>query len=226
MIRDRNRIQGIAQPLPEGESLLWEGAPDRAALARHALHIRLAAGYFAVIILFGLIGAMRDQLALQQVAVTLGIQLLLSALVIGAVQLYAVITARTTIYAVTDRRVVMRVGVVLPTTINIPFHLINAAAARDFADGTGQISLTIRPPDRLGFVHLWPHVRPWRLRWPEPMLRGLTDPAGLARIIREAAATSGPVITTAQAAPTPAIQPAPALRVNGSLSTAHKTATT
>jgi hypothetical protein len=221
MITDRTRIRGIAQPLPEGESLLWEGAPNRAALARHALHVRVVAGYFAFIIALGLFGALRDHLAPRQVAVTLATQLLLSGFVVGGVQLFALLTARTTIYAITNRRVVMRVGVVLPTTINIPFHLVDAASTREFADGTGQIALAIQPPDRLGYVHLWPHVRPWRLRWPEPMLRGLTDTRAVAEVIREAAATSGPIVSNPSA---PSVPPAVTSRVNAAFTTAHKAA--
>ena len=40
---------------------------------------------------------------------------------------------------------------------------------------------------------MMPHARPWRLRWPEPMLRGLLHPAEVARLLREAAEASGPV---------------------------------
>ena len=225
MIADRTWIRGIAQPLPEGERLLWQGAPNRGALARRALHIRVVAGYFAVIIGYGLLGAMRDALSLRQMLVTLATQLVLSGLVVGGMHLYARITARSTIYAITDRRVVMRVGLVLPTTINIPFHLIDSASTVEFGDGTGQIALAIRPPDRLGFVHLWPHVRPWRLRWPEPMLRGLVDTQVVARLIRDAASASGPIVRATVPDP-PAPHPSPTLRVNGSLSTAHKAATT
>lgn len=225
MIADRTWIRGIAQPLPEGESLLWQGAPKRAALARHALHIRVVAGYFAVIIGYGLLGAMRDQLTVRQVLVTLATQVVLSGLVIGGIHLYARITARTTIYAITDRRVVMRVGLVLPTTINIPFHLVDSASTVEFQDGTGQIALAIRPPDRLGFVHLWPHVRPWRLRWPEPMLRGLVETQAVARLIRDTASASGPILSATAPEAHPA-HPSPTLRVNGSLTTAHKAATT
>nr|MBP6671164.1 hypothetical protein [Gemmatimonadales bacterium] len=48
----------------------------------------------------------------------------------------------------------------------------------------------VRPPDRLGYVHLWPHVRAWRLRWPEPLLRGLTDTVAAAEALRQAAQAS------------------------------------
>jgi hypothetical protein len=91
------------------------------------------------------------------------------------------------VYAITDRRVVIKLGLVLPTTVNIPFRLIEAAECRRFRDGTGQIALRLSREDRIGYVHLWPHVRPWRLRYPEPMLRGLTDVTGVAEHLQAAA---------------------------------------
>jgi hypothetical protein len=220
MSTDRTWIRGVSQPLPEGETLLWEGAPDRKALARHALHVRIIAGYFAVIIAAGLVGALRDQVSMHQLLVTLATQVGLSAVVVGGVLGYAALTASNTVYAITSRRVVMKVGIVLPTTINIPFHLVESASAAEYRDGTGQIALALRPPDRLAFVHLWPHARAWHLRFPQPALRGLTDTRAVAAIIRDAAAAAGPVTTDA---PVPADQGAPASpRMAPSLSTAHE----
>ncbi len=217
----RNRIRGIPQPLPDGEAVRWQGAPDRRALARHALHLRVIGGYFGLIILAGLLGALRDGVAARQVGVTLATQVVLSALVLGAVQLYALLTARSTIYAITDRRVVLKVGIVLPTTINIPFHLVESASSRLFRDGTGQIALGLRPPDRLAFLHLWPHARPWHLRFPQPMLRGLTDPGQVAKIIREAAASSGPIGAEAPVPVEPTVS-----RPQPTLATLHQGAAT
>lgn len=172
---------------------MWQGAPEWKPLARHALHLRALAGYFGLIILFGLAGALRQGLGATQILVPLLTQVLLAGIVLGAGMLYAWFTARNTVYAITDRRVVIKAGLVLPITINIPFRLIDSAWARRFKDGTGQISLGIRPPDRLGFVALWPHVRPWRLRYPEPMLRGLTDVDGVAAMLHQVADATAPV---------------------------------
>ena len=58
-IDDRTWIRGVSQPLPAGERLLWSGAPASRLLARHAFHVRLVAGYFALLILLGLAGARR-----------------------------------------------------------------------------------------------------------------------------------------------------------------------
>ncbi len=41
--------------------------------------------------------------------------------------LLAYLIARTTIYSITSRRVVMRFGVALPMTVNIPFKAIRSA---------------------------------------------------------------------------------------------------
>jgi hypothetical protein len=184
---ERTWITGVSQPLPAGERLLWSGSPGRRPLARHAFHLRLIAGYFGLLILLGLAGALRDGLSLPQIATAAGIQCLLAAFVVCGAWLYAHFTAQGTVYAVTDRRVVLKVGLVLPTTINIPFRLIESAECHQFRDGTGQISLRLTRPDRIGFFHLWPHVRPWRLRYPEPMLRGLEQTALVAGFLQLAA---------------------------------------
>ncbi len=193
MTSHKTWIHGVTQPLPEGEELLWQGTTDWKALARHALHVRLVAGYFAVIIGAGLVGALQEGLTLRQVMVTLGTQLALSGIVVGGVLGYAWLTAKNTVYAITSRRVVMKVGIVLPTTINIPLHLVDGAAAGEFRDGTGQIALALRPPDRLAYAHLWPHARGWHLRHPQPTLRGLTGTRAVAAIIRQAAESGGPI---------------------------------
>lgn len=205
---ERTWIHGVSQPLPAGERLLWSGSPARAPLARHAFHVRLVLGYFALLILLGLAGAMRDGLAPRQILTAAATQCLLAGFVVGGIWLYAHFTARSTVYAITDRRVVLKVGLVLPTTINIPFRLIEAAECHRFRDGTGQISLRLTRPDRIGFFHLWPHVRPWRLRYPEPMLRGL-DQMGLVAEYMQLAAGDGVQSAALELDDTSAEAPAP-----------------
>jgi hypothetical protein len=149
--------------------------------------VRLVLLYFGLLILLGLAGALRDGLPAAGIATALATQCILGGFVVGGLYLYAWLTARSTVYAITDRRVVIKLGLVLPTTVNIPFRLIEAAESRRFSDGTGQIALRLSREDRIGFFHLWPHVRPWRLRFPEPMLRGLNDVTGVAAFMQAAA---------------------------------------
>ena len=47
-----------------------------------------------------------------------------SPLAIGIALVFAWASARTTVYTITNRRVVMRFGIALPMTLNLPFTLI------------------------------------------------------------------------------------------------------
>ena len=52
------------------------------------------------------------------------------AVALGLVALMAWLSARTTVYTLTDRRVVMRIGIVLTLTFNLPYKRIAAAGLR------------------------------------------------------------------------------------------------
>jgi hypothetical protein len=110
-----------------------------------------------------------------------------------------VIQAKSTVYTLTNRRVAMRIGAALTMTLNLPFRKIQNATLGVRKSGTGTIALELsqEPGElRLSYVMTWPHVRPWRLKHPEPALRCIPDAAKVARLFSEAAETavSQPVI--------------------------------
>jgi hypothetical protein len=51
--------------------------------------------------------------------------------------------------------------------------------------GFGDITLALKGSDRIGWVHLWPSVRPWRITKPEPTLRAIPDVELVAEKLRE-----------------------------------------
>lgn len=181
----RVNIRGIDEPLPEGENLLWQGRPDARALMRHVFRIRLWVAYFvALAVLSFLLSPASGVPRAIWMAVLGGV-------FIGGVWAYARATASTTIYALTDKRVVMRIGVAFPAVFNLPYSRVGGAAARAFDDGTGDIAFEIGNSDRLGFVYLWPHARPWRFRDPSPMMRGLVDIEEVSEVLRAALLDAG-----------------------------------
>lgn len=199
MIRDEHEpVRGLPEPLPPGERLLWQGSPSWTALARRALHVGQLAVYFGLLLLWraasGLAGG-EDPAAL---ALAVAKLTLLALTALAVLSLIAWMTARVTVYTVTSARVVLRFGVALPLVINLPFKRVAAAAFRTYPDGTGDIPLRLvagDSPRRLGYLHLWPHARPWRLRSPEPMLRCVPDAERAAAVLARAlaAAASRPV---------------------------------
>lgn len=186
-VRDlpRVRLRGVNEALPPGERVLWEGAPDARALARHLFYVRPLATYLAVMVLWW-IAVNRAQVGTAQFWMTLGTQLLLSGGLIAGAWWFARAIADGTTYAITDRRLVMRFGVVFPMTINLPLHFVQGASARQFADRTGQIAVQLGSAQKLAWIVLFPHVRPWTFNQPEPLLRGLRDPVKVGEILREA----------------------------------------
>lgn len=181
---------GLPEPLPADEKLLWQGAPDWRLLARHAFHARTLAIYFAVILAIRLVSQWADSGSIVAAAIATVWLLPLAALVVGMACLMAYLSSRTTVYTLTDRRLVMRVGIVLTLTFNLPFKRIDAAALHRLRsgqdDGSGDIALTLAADTSIAYVHLWPHARPWKVARTQPMLRSLRDAAQVATLLTEA----------------------------------------
>jgi Bacterial PH domain len=104
--------------------------------------------------------------------------------------------ARMTIYSITSKRVMIRSGVAMPITVNLPFKRIDGAGLKLHSDGTGDIPLKLSKYDRIAIMAIWPNMRPWKVAKPEPMLRSLPDAGSVADIL--AAALSGARIPAVQ----------------------------
>ena len=179
-------IRGLPEDLPEGERLLWQGSPRWQDLAWHAFHVR------KVIVYFGLLTLLQGVMAIGSgetlaAAVRPAFWLLpmggLASIILIALAYWS---ARTTIYSITSRRVVMRIGMALPLTLNLPFTQIDGAGLRVFASGAADIPLSLHGKDRLAYLVLWPHARPFRFKKPEPMLRAVPDSERIAKFLVDA----------------------------------------
>ena len=195
---------GIPSPLPKGEEVLWQGSPEWLSLAIRAFHIRKIAIYFAVLMLWRLISSRSDGASFAGAA---GYAVMLVPVALAAIGVLVIIArayARTTIYTITTRRVLIRSGVAMPITVNLPFKQIDGAGLRLHADGTGDMPLKLSRRDRLAVLAIWPHMRPWRLTRPEPMLRSVSNASGVADILSAALTGSRiPALRPDEAAPSP-----------------------
>ncbi len=173
-------IKGLPEELPDGEHILWQGAPDWKVLAVQAFHLRAMIIYFIVLMIWrGTSTYLDSGSALSGLSAAAD---LLPLAIVGAavLTLMAFYAARTTVYTITNRRLVLRYGMALPMAINVPFSVVTSADLRVLGGSFGEIAVAIDKSSRIGYAHLWPHARPWRLRWPEPMLRALEDSADVA----------------------------------------------
>ena len=207
---------GLPEPLPPGEHVLWQGAPDWRVLARECFHVRKLSIYFAVLIAWRMVIVISSGGDAMEIGVAVG----LAAVALGLVTLMAWMSARTSLYTITDQRVVMRVGIVLSVTFNLPFAKVEAAGLHPLPHGYGDIALTLADSERIAYLHLWPHVRPWHVARTQPDLRCVADAAAVAQLLTnawqvrrgvEASVTSMPDLPArAAVSPRPAVHARPA----------------
>lgn len=197
-------VRGLPGYLPEGETLVWQGAPDWRTMARRVFHLRAVFLYFLAIIVVHMCSQLYHGEPLSSVLLGSGWQVALGLTAIGILAALARAYAGTTVYTLTDTRLVMRFGVALPMMVNIPLEIITSADLRDFGDGSGDILLTVDPKRKLSYMMLWPNVRSWHFRTVQPALRSIPDvrsvAAALASVVDSSAvaAQSGESTRSAQ----------------------------
>lgn len=197
-------IKGLPGVLPKDEAIVWQGSPDWRTLARGVFHTRLVAAWFFLVAMAafvaggtGLTGAI--------------VTLLVAAIGLGLLAVLAWAQARSTVYTLTQKRIVMRFGVALPKCVNLPLALIGTADLKPAGAGHCDIALSIKGRFPLGWLQMWPHVRPWKVADPQPMLRAV--PTDFVPILAETLAQADPSLHRPVAAASAAAPAAPALGV-------------
>jgi hypothetical protein len=185
-------VPGLPGILPAGEQLVWQGSPKWTSLAVHAFHVRAIAIYFAVLLAGRAAWLSSSGASPTDVLIGCTGPALFACSALAILGAVAWLSARAALYTVTTRRVVIRQGIALPATVNLPYRAFESAAVKVRADGTGDIALRTVRDQRVGYAVLWPHVRPWRYARPEPMLRSIPDAARVAEQLTRAFAATLP----------------------------------
>lgn len=184
-------IRGLPEDLPPGEEILWQGEPNWRSLGYHAFHVRSLGIYFTALIGLHLGARLMQGHPMAEIVTGMSWQLGLAALTLGILTGIAGMYARSTVYTLTNRRLVLRYGVAVPMMINLPLDKVASADLRTFREGTGDIALTPRSEIRLSYWALWPNIRPWRFSPVQPNLRCVEDPERVAALLAEAVAATG-----------------------------------
>lgn len=196
-------VKGLPTVLPPGERILWQGAPDWRRLSKGAFRLRVVTIYFALLLLWRLAALHADAAsgAWRWIGGCLPLMLTACATV-AMLSALAWLSARATVYTITDRRVVIRQGIALSLTLNVPFSAIKSAAVARSGDGSGTIAIELAKGSRVGYLLNWPHVRPGYFTQPQPALRAVATIDEPAHILAHALARgSDRVVDSPQASP-------------------------
>jgi hypothetical protein len=176
-------IPGLPGRLPPGEEILWQGTPDWLGVARGVFHARLVVIWFLFVASLAFVAG---GTGLTGALVTLAV----AALGLALLGVLARAQAKSTIYTLTNKRVVLRFGVALPKCVNVPLALIGSADVKPAGSGIVDVSLTPTVRFPLAYLQMWPHARPWKFGSPQPMLRSV--PESFVPLLADALAKADP----------------------------------
>jgi lipid-A-disaccharide synthase-like uncharacterized protein len=179
-------IEGLPELLPKGEVILWQGRPNWLSLTIESLNLWWVIGYF------GLLAAWRFLTVIDYMplgtAFSASIPFLFVAAFVGLLLCgVGYIQAKATLYTITNRRVVMRIGAALTLTLNLPFTKIDNAAVAKKRGGFGNIAFETSGDTKFSFFVLWPHARSWYFGKPQPTLKCIPDIEKVSSILGQAA---------------------------------------
>jgi hypothetical protein len=193
-------VRGLPETLPAGENIVWQGEPRWQAMAARVFHTRMLALYFGLLIALHFGSRLLAGDALEAALASASWQLGLAGATLGILSLMAYLYARSTVYTLTNRRLVIRFGVAIPMMINIPLDTVESASLRDLGNGTGEIALTLLPGFKASYWALWPNARPWHYSRVKPMLRCIPQAESVAASLAAIVARDGETVAR-QAAP-------------------------
>lgn len=182
---DNEPVPGLPERLPKGERIVWQGAPRWQSLTRQIFHPVSVTVYYGVLAIWFFLAAVYDGRPLGEAVSYIGYTAIVAGISIGLLCALGYVMSRTTMYTITNRRIVMRFGVAFPMAVNLPFSSIESADLKLWGDGSGNLPLRLNGDGRLAYLHMWPHVRPGRFREAEPMLRAVPNAQAVSQVLAE-----------------------------------------
>ncbi len=180
---EKEPIPGLPAHLPEGEEIKWQGSPDQSAVAKYVLHRNKIAAYFILVAIWKLSTTLYDGGTFLMAIASAGLMVVLGLVVMAIIWWLARAIEKTTIYTITNKRVVMRFGIALPVTFNYPFKQVTSADVQSTLNDTGTIALSLKEHTKISWAILWPHARPWKFAKPEPAMRLVGDVHKVSQIL-------------------------------------------
>ena len=120
-------IRGLPERPPEGEVILWQGQPNWLRLTVDSLNLWWVLAYFIFLFVWRFI-SVSDLMPIDQALLVSFPFLALALIVALLLLLVGFIHATATVYTITNKRIIMRIGAALTLTLNLPFTEIENAA--------------------------------------------------------------------------------------------------
>ena len=173
-------VPGLPGRLPDGEYIVWQGQPELKTVMTRLLRARWIAIYFAIAALWSVAVGINDAETAWLLLGRITFIGVAAAILFGLMFIYARAVVKTSLYTLTNRRVVMRVGIAISASFNLPFKQIAGADFRVGKDSSGDVALTLKAGHGLSCSVFFPHQRGGRWRKLSPQMICLADAKSVA----------------------------------------------
>ncbi|MEO0730515.1 MAG: photosynthetic complex putative assembly protein PuhB, partial [Pseudomonadota bacterium] len=165
--------EGLPEAPPEGERILWTGMPSARDLGVRMFAVKWIAAFAIVLAVSSFFSPLHANATLIQHAMIATSLLAAGALAIGFALFWGWLVAINTRYTITNERVVIRHGVTMPMSINVPFAKIATASSKVRRDGSGDVSVALLDGNRVSWFAIYPHNRSWTWQGTQPAFRSI-----------------------------------------------------
>ena len=101
----------------------------------------------------------------------------------------AAIQTYSTVYIITENRVIIKTGAALSFLISMPFKKIKEVNLQKRGGSVGTISFELFSEKRVPYISCWPSVRPWRFKKTQPAFSCIGSVDEVATTLRKTAMT-------------------------------------
>ena len=180
--------KNILDAIPNGESILWKGRPSLWGFSWNLFGLKWITLYLSMLSIVSVARFFASDFYTAFYVDFLpfflsGIFASIILIGLAATQTYS------TVYIITENRVIIKTGAALSFLISMPFKMIKEVNLQKRGASIGTISFELLSEKRVPYISCWPSVRPWKFKRTQPAFSCIGSVDEVATILRKTAMT-------------------------------------
>ena len=178
--------KNILDAIPNGESILWKGRPSLWGFSWNLFGLKWITLYLSMLSIVSVARFFASDFYTAFYVDFLpfflsGIFASIILIGLAATQTYS------TVYIITENRVIIKTGAALSFLISMPFKKIKEVNLQKRGASIGTISFELLSEKRVPYISCWPSVRPWKFKRTQPAFSCIGSVDEVATILRKTA---------------------------------------
>ena len=180
--------KNILDAIPDGESILWKGRPSLWGFSWNLFGLKWITFYLSIL---SIVSIARFFASDFHTAFYIDFLPFFLSGIFASIILFglATIQAYSTVYIITENRVIIKTGAALSFLISMPFKKIKEVNLQKRGASIGTISFELFSKKRVPYISCWPSVRPWKFKKTQPAFSCVGSVDEVATILRKTAMT-------------------------------------